>query len=291
MKTILYATDYSINSVAALKYAHKMSEQMGTRLVVTHVFGYPIILGLEDLNKPFPHSEENAFIHHREQLEEFCAEHLGNQWKSPNVQVEPVTEKSVVQGIISKAIDWHAYLIIVGVKGESAVRELLVGSTTKHLMEKAPCPILAVPTDAGYMLPKTIVYASDFEEEDIYAIRKLAEMAESLDAEIKVVHISTKKEYVGEMHMEWFKDQLKKKVTYSRIGFELLFSEDVFESLRLYLGEVNADLIVMLERKKKGLSKKWFHRDLVKRMETYGKVPLLSFREGNHQLFYFKAAL
>ncbi|NHF59750.1 universal stress protein [Flavobacteriaceae bacterium TP-CH-4] len=291
MKTILYATDYSDNSVAALKYAYGLSMQMDARLVVTHAFGYPVIVGLEGLDEPFPHSEEASMKSHRLRLEKFCKEHLGEKCTSPKLQCEPVTEKSAVTGIISKANDWHAYLIVVGVKGESAVRELLLGSTTKQLIDKAPCPVLAIPADTEYTSIKTIVYASDFEEEDVYAIRKLAEIAEPFNAEIRVVHISTKKEYKGEMQLEWFKDELEEKVTYDALEFELVFSENIFESLRTYLEDIEADLVVMLEREKVGVFRKLFHQDLVKKMEDYGKVPLLSFREGNHQLFYFKAAL
>jgi len=166
-----------------------------------------------------------------------------------------------------------------------------MGSTTKQLIEKAPCPILSIPSDASHLAIKTIVYATDFEEEDVYAIRKLAEIAGQLDAEIKVIHISTKNEYRGDMKMEWFKKTLREKVSYERIDFDLIFSDDIFNTLRIYLGDMNADLMVMLERGHKSIVKKWFHRDLVKKMESYGRVPLLSFRGSNHQLFYFKQAL
>ena len=291
MKTLLYATDYSENSVAALKYAHKMSEQMGTRLVVTHVFDYPTVLGTEMLSEPFPHLEKDAFKTHRTKLEQFCEEHLGGNWEDPNIKLEVVENKSVVKGVIAVAQEWHAYLIVIGMKGGSALREMIMGSTTKHLIEKALCPILSIPSDASHVSIKTIVYATDFEEEDVYAIRKLAEMAKQFDAKIKVVHISTKEEYKGEVQMEWFKTMLHEKVTYERMDFELLFTEDVFNALRIYLGDTNADLMVMLEREHKSIIKKRFHRDLVKKMETYGRVPLLSFRGANHQLFYFKGAL
>ncbi len=135
-----------------------------------------------------------------------------------------------------------------------------MGSTTKHLIEKAPCPILSIPADVSHMPIKTIVYATDFEEEDVYAIRKLAEMAEQFDAEIKVIHISTKEEYKGERQMEWFKEMLHEKVKYGRIDFELLFTDDVFDALRIYLGDTGADLMVMLEREKGGFLKKWFQQ-------------------------------
>jgi len=75
------------------------------------------------------------------------------------------------------------------------------------------------------------------------------------------------------------------------MAFVHLVSENIFDALRIYLGEVGADLVVLLERKKKGVFNKWFHQDLVKKMESYGNIPLLSFRGSNHQIFYFKKAL
>jgi len=261
---------------------------MGARLVITHIFNYPTVLGIEVLSEPFPQLEKDAFKKHRSKLEKFCAEHLGSEWNTPNIQLEIVENKSIVNGIISTVTKLHAFLIVIGMKGASGLREMIMGSTTKHLIEKAPYPILCVPEDTSYLPLKTIVYATDFEEEDVYAIRKLVEMAEEFDAEIKVVHISTKKEYTGEVQLEWFKDMLQQKVSYKRMNFEVLFTEDVFDALRIHLGDVGADLVVMLEREKGGFFKKWFHRDLVEKMESYGRVPLLSFKGSNHQLFYSK---
>ncbi|WP_273565732.1 universal stress protein [Maribacter halichondriae] len=291
MKTIVYATDYSENSVAALKYAHTLNTQLSNHLVITHIFDYPTVLGTEGLEEPFPHLEETAFKNHRAKLEKFCEEHFGSDWKDPNIRLEAVENKSVIKGIISVAEEWHAQMIVVGMKGGSGLRELIMGSTAKQLIEKAPCPVLAIPADASHVAIKTIVYATDFEEEDIYAIQKLVEIAKPLEATVNVVHISTKEEYKGDMQMAWFKEALKEKVTYKGITFQQLFSEDIFDSLRIYLGNVGADLMVMLEREKKGFLKKLFHQDLVKKMESYGRVPLLSFREGHHQLFYFSAVL
>ncbi len=286
MKTILYATDYSENSAAALKYAQKLSAVMQSRLVVSHIFGYPVIT--ESMaTDALPELRKSAMKINRERLEDFCKKHLGKDWKKKNIQIVPVEDLFVLDGLIGVANDWHADLIVVGTKGESAVMETLLGSTTKRLIKKAPCPVLAIPSDASYHSPKTLVYATDFEQEDVYAIKKLTEMGQRFDAEIKVVHISTKDEYAGETQMEWFKDMLLEKVVYQKMEFELLFSNDIFETLRSYLDNVDADMVVMLEREKKGFLKKWFHRDTVTRMQSYGKVPLLSFNEANQQILHF----
>jgi len=265
-----------------------LSTQLDSRLVITHVFDYPTVLGTKGLDEPFPHLEESAFKMHRSKLEDFCKEHLAGEYDAPNVQLETVENKSVIKGILSKADEYHAHLIVVGMKGASGIREIIMGSIAKQLVEKAPCPVLAIPADTSHMEIKKIVYATDFMEEDVHAIQKLVEIAEPLHAEIKVVHISTKEEYAGDLQMKWFKNTLKERVTYPKIDFQLLFSETVFDSLRIYLGDVGADLMVMLEREKQGFFKKWFHQDLVKKMESYGRVPLMSFNEHNHQILYFK---
>jgi|TARA_R110000868_G_scaffold93190_2_gene258093 nucleotide-binding universal stress UspA family protein len=286
MKTLLYATDYSENSASALKFAYALSGLLGNRLVVTHVFEDSNIIDMEELDDQ-PLLEGNVFKLQRSKLEQFCSKHLDSKWDSPTIQLEAVQNKSVIKGIISKAEEWHAHMILVGTKGGSSLDELILGSTTKKLIERAPCPVMAIPADEDRFNIRTIVYATDFEEEDIHAIHKLTEIAKPLSAKIKVVHISTNEEYAGDLLMEWFKEMLKTKVDYPEIEFELLFSADVFETLRVYLGVVNADIIVMLEREKKGFLKKWFHKDLVKKMEDYGRVSLMSFNEHNHKTLFF----
>ncbi len=286
MKTILYATDYSKNSIAALKYAQKLSIMVAARLVVTHVFSYPIVTqGM--IIEHLPEMRKQALKTHRTKLEDFCKAHLGQEWKTKKIQIAPVEDLAILDGVLAIAADWHAELIVVGAKGESAFQDTILGTTTKRLIKKAACPVLAIPSEASYAAPKTIVYATDFEQEDVYAIQKTVELAQHFKSKIRVVHISTKKEYAGEIQMEWFKNALAEKVNYQSLEFKLLFSEDIFESLRDYLVEVNADMVVMLEREKQGFLKKIFHRDLVRKMQSYGELPLLSFNEANLNVLDF----
>lgn len=73
---MLYASDYSENSVGALKYAHAPTEQLGMRLVIIHVLDCPTVLGTKGLGEPFLHLEETAFKNHRTKLEEICKQNL-----------------------------------------------------------------------------------------------------------------------------------------------------------------------------------------------------------------------
>ena len=286
MKSILYATDFSKASESALKYAASLSRQLNMRLVVTHVYDVPTILGTQ-LEQTFPELRKDALVTERKRLTEFCETQLADTKKLPELIIDPVENMSIHSGIIAKATDWHVRMIIVGMKGENAIKDTLIGSTAKKLIEKSPCPVLTVPNGFELHGVKRLVYATDFELEDLKALEKVVAMAKTFDAEILVIHISMDKEYSGASQMAWFKEMLSKRIHYDKIHFEVLESADVAGSIKQYSEQVHAGLIAMLERAQKGLIKKWFHRDTVKHMASSSSIPLLSFNEKNLQSLFF----
>lgn len=280
MKTILCAVDYSKNSISALKYAYVLSSKIDANLVVIHVFNIPTLSS--DLDEPYFPFEEAVFKKRQTRLEEFCTQNLAGDLKKMNIKTEAVENNLAVNGIISKASEIRASMVVTGMRGEHLFKDFFIGNTTQQLLEEAPCPILAIPNISHLKEIKTIVYATDFEEEDIDAINELISIIKPLKPTIKMVHISSKNEYDSKLLMEWFKELLKQKVHYKNIEFEVVFSEDIFNSLKIYLKDSNADLVGMTERKKTGFVKKMFHRDLVKKMESFGEIPLISFNEENY---------
>ena len=161
-----------------------------------------------------------------------------------------------------------------------------MGSTAKKLIESAPCPILTIPSDSVKTEIETIVYATDFEDEDFGAMDKLTEIAKPFNANIKVVHISPLEEKIGEKYKKELEDKINTYIDYPNLQLDILYSNDAFKTLKIYYRNSNADFIAMLERKSSSLSTKVFHRDLVKRMEAYGKIPLLSFNAKNYGIFH-----
>ncbi|TYB79514.1 universal stress protein [Bizionia myxarmorum] len=288
MKTILYATDYSDNSKLALKYAYNMSAKMKTKLMVVHVFDYPTLLDNSSLKAedPFPDIEGDAFKKHNLKLKVFCENVLKKDMNVLNFDIESIENKSVVNGIVKKANAMDTLLIVTGIKGMSALREIVMGSTAKHLIEKASCPVLTIPSDSVNTKIETILYASDFEEEDIGAINVLVEIAKPYNAKIKIVHVLPLKEKMGKGQKKDIENKIHDFIDYPNLELDILYSDDAFDTLRTYFGNSNADLIAMLERESEGYNSKIFHRDLVKRIESYGKIPLMSFNAKNFGIFH-----
>lgn len=288
MKTILYATDYSKNSIAALKYAYAISTKMNAKLFVVHVFDYPTIL--DDLSlkskDAFLDIDGGSLKRQNSKLISFCNKILNDNLKNLNIEIEAIKNKSIVKGIISKANEIDALLIITGMKGGSVLREIIIGNTTKKLLEKTPCPVLSIPSDASHVQIKTIVYAADLEEEDLGAIDKLTEIAKPFNAKIKIVHMSTLEEIVRKIQKEDIEKKIHKYIEYENLEFDILDSDDAFNDLKIYLDNSNADIVAMLEREGKSITSQLLHRDLVKRMKSFGKVPLISLNAKNYGIFH-----
>lgn len=279
MKTILYATDYSQNSVPALRLAHRLAKLFEAKLMVMHVFDTPISIAstvsLTSMNK-----EKKLFVEHRAKLKAFVNIHLGDKREEVSISFIVEENGTIRNAILEKATKFDADVVVVGTKGVSPLREFLLGSTTKALIRNASCMVLAVPPQFKAHNLKTFVYASAFEQADIFAITRLVRIAKVFDAQIKIIHITTQNEYAGDQQMEWFKEMLQQKVTYEKLHFDLIFSDAIFEELNEYLNVTEADLLAMLERKDATLLGKYLQKDLVNKMVTEITVPLLSFNVG-----------
>jgi nucleotide-binding universal stress UspA family protein len=172
-------------------------------------------------------------------------------------------------------------------KGESLLKDLIMGSTAKKLIDKAPCPVLTVPSDHRFEKLTDLVYATDFEVEDLKALEKVIPLAKVWGAHIRVVHVTMDKEYAGKAQMDWFREMVSQKIDYDKIHFEVLQSDDIVHTLEDYSESQHAGMIAMLERMQNGGGKKLFHRDLVKKMASRNRLPLLSFNERNLQTLFF----
>ena len=278
MKSLLYATDYSDNSIAALKLANRLRKKFKCKLYVVHVFDISATF-MSTVSIAYARMEAAAFRDHRSRLLEFCVKHLGKDAQTNGIEVLVGEHGIASHGILEQASEVKPDYIVVGTKGSSAVREFLMGSTASALIEKSEFPVLTIPPEFQEEQFNSMVYATAFEEADIMAIKRIVDLAKSFNSTIKLVHISTKQEYAGEEQLEWFREMLRERVAYKDVDIELRFSEDIFESLNEFLEEVQPQLLVMLEREGHSLITNLWHRDLVKRMKQEIDIPLMSFHK------------
>ncbi len=78
-------------------------------------------------------------------LQAFCASHLDVQ-QLRAVGSFLVREGSVpAKEILTVIEEMQPLMLVVGTRGKSPAKDILLGSTARHLVERATCPVLAVP--------------------------------------------------------------------------------------------------------------------------------------------------
>ena len=279
MGPILCTTDYSKNALPALKFSHALSKKLNTPLIVLHVFDINVGL-VTPMSMTFAKMQKEAFQKHKNKLAHFCEEHLGVLPDDQHLKVMVKDNAILEEELMQSVHDHNAKFLVMGMKGSSALKDVLFGSTTKSMIDKSPCPVLAVPPNWDTYEFDVISYATDFEESDIYALQWIVKtLAQPLNSKVTIVHFASQKKDNELDQMEWFKDMLQIKVTYDHISYDVVEDEDVMIGLMDYLNRLDSKLVAMLERGQKSLLKTWTQADKVKMMSSRGKVPLLSFNK------------
>ena len=138
MSQIVVGYDGSACGEAALEAALALAPALGDE--VTVVFGYapPGIWGGE-------------IADHEEAIEELGEKVLGKareQAAARGVEIgEELIPKRAVQALIDAADARDARMIVVGSFGESALKGIILGSTTNKLLHLTDRPVLVVPAE------------------------------------------------------------------------------------------------------------------------------------------------
>ncbi|MGH9353461.1 MAG: universal stress protein [Terriglobia bacterium] len=137
LRKILFCTDFSENSSVALEYALSLAQEYQSELTVLHVLEEFPATDLPAKTKEVGHKL----------LEPIPPDALDWCAVKPAVRVgKPYQE------IIQLALEDQTDLIVLGVRGRSAVDLAVFGSTTHRVVQLGPCPVLAVHMEAGQEL-------------------------------------------------------------------------------------------------------------------------------------------
>lgn len=184
---ILVATDFSETAAAALDWAAALAAQQGARLELVHAITLPPTLP-EMVPQTGPDFALELQKAARLKLDEAAAG-VRDQVPELDTLLSPGTPSRV---ILDRAEECNAELIVVGTRGLSGLRHILLGSTAERVVQHARCPVLCVhPGDKGQHRPiRSILVPTDFSDDAELAIAKAHEILAPLEsgAKLTVVH-------------------------------------------------------------------------------------------------------
>jgi nucleotide-binding universal stress UspA family protein len=261
MKTIVAPVDFSDASLNALSFAGELAKRASARLVVVNI-----------LQKG---ETEQAVRDKMRALESDLRKSFGLGFRCELV----IARGTLVPGL-KKIIKSHeASLIVMGTKGASGLKRILIGSNTVNVMAKVKVPVLVIPEVARFenFLKKgknRVVLATDLDELKNYdaldPLKKIALLM--IGPKVRVLSVrpkNTNLDYLKDMERRALLSVFNPELESERIT---VFSSNVMSGINFYLNK-NKDtgLVAMIARDTGHLIQKHFTRE----MASHTRFPLL----------------
>jgi nucleotide-binding universal stress UspA family protein len=268
MNTLLVPTDFSENAEKALYYAIELAKGEPAKIILLNAFS----INEEDMAGQVLIGQQKA----EERLKALATKiaHAGGiPYETISREGSPV---KVILDVIEKR---NISMVIMGTKGESNFAKVFFGSNTAQVIAKARCPVLAIPHETVFAPIKRITYATNYQNSDIPALKRVADLARPYQAQINILHIANEDEVPSEevRLMDTFRNIVEEKVDYNNISFQMLAGKDVEQELKEYLDANSTDMLVMSTHNREGLWEKLFGSSLTNEMAYKSPVPLMAF--------------
>ena len=143
MKTIIAPIDFSRSTASVIAEAAVLATALDGRIVLLHVVQPLIItsdygLTMDNFQETIVSSEKYAALRLAELSDELRARGV------KNVETAQISGPARA-GIVEQARILKADYIVMGSHGHTAFYDLVIGSTTQHVVNKAHCPVVIVP--------------------------------------------------------------------------------------------------------------------------------------------------
>ena len=244
MRKVLVPTDFSDASQVALQYAIGLANQAHAQIELFSAFHLP------------PPPPEVAIVPASGEYDELRAD-TEAALKGLAAEIadhcihDPITR--AVKGLGSDEIlrvmaEESPWLTVMGTKGATGLERLVFGSVASEVAKSASAPLVLIPEDAKFQPLGQVLFATDFHDSDVEAVRHLEAWArEPEDLAITFLHISDGRvpEQFEQAHLEEFQAAMRQEERVPDMRFELKAHPDAGEAILNASSSGDYDLIVL----------------------------------------------
>ena len=140
VRRILVPIDFSAHAEPVINWAIHLAEEHGSTIVLLHAYHLPV--EFQQLEGAYLPQEFWASVKaEAEQNLERFAERV----RTAKIPVEVIAREGYPATVIEdEAASQKADMIVIGTRGRSGLKHLLLGSIAERVVQKAPCPVLTV---------------------------------------------------------------------------------------------------------------------------------------------------
>ena len=268
MMHILVPTDFSKNSWNALKYGILLYKDIECTFHLHHINPIPAYSAAGTSVRVSSKMAATSVL----SSSKVSFDHL-------LMQVETITShnffvESIKRQVANRKID----LIIMGTKGASGLKEATMGSNTGDVLTKVKCPLLAVPENTVFKIPKEIAFPTDYHlSYDLKVLDTLFAMVNLYKSSLRVLHISKKGESLSDEQLE-NKEFLEDYLQDIDHSFHSLTGTDLETAVQCFTESRNIDVITMVAKNLNFFQRILF-RPKVEQISYHTDIPFLVLHE------------
>ncbi|PKA84490.1 nucleotide-binding universal stress UspA family protein [Ulvibacter sp. MAR_2010_11] len=276
MKTILIPTDFSKNAYCALHYATQLFAAEKCKFIIVHSFENQVthLTSRVDIGKTEAVVEElyNTYENKCDEVKHKIILDTNRD----NHSFKAIATSLKLSRAINKLIEKEQVdFVVMGSKGSTGARDILMGSNTLAMIQKIKkAPLLVIPHGIDYTPIEKIAFASGlkrgFAENELNSLLYLSLLH---NASIQVLHLH-KKEKMTEIqtanlhHLSALLKKSKPENNWLQGG------TDVYDAITTFITKEHIDLLSMIYYKHNAIVR-LFREATVRDIAKYALVPFL----------------
>ncbi|PCJ95299.1 MAG: universal stress protein UspA [Flavobacteriaceae bacterium] len=272
MKTIIVPVDFSEQSEYALKVAASIATEQKSEIIALHML---------EMSDAMISSSEGMYMNQTMFFLKLAEKQFKDFLNKPflkNIKVIPIIKHYKVYSEVNEIAAKHnANLIVMGSHGTDGLKEIFIGSNAEKMVRNANIPVLVIKEDMPSFKVRNIVFASNFDEENIKVYEKAGVFAKKLSAKLELVYINTPGDKFlstedADIKISKFLDKIE-----SQQAVEIYNDYNVEKGILNYSKKMNADLIAIPTHGRKGLSH-FFMGSIGEDIANHAKIPVVTFK-------------
>jgi nucleotide-binding universal stress UspA family protein len=192
IERILCPVDFSETSRAAVRYAIALAKCYGAEIRALHVVDVALAAGSAEVSWGYIRTARAEMrLELGNELREFIAE---AEAAGVPTKIDVQEGFAVEQIILDQAAAARADVIVMGTRGLSGIKRLVVGSTAEKVLRAATCPVITVPPHAG-RTPQShrtpfarILCPVNFSDPSLSALELALSLAQEVNGRLTLLH-------------------------------------------------------------------------------------------------------
>jgi len=281
MKKIILPTDFSNNAYNAIEYALKFFKDEECTFYLLHTYTPAIYQPEYTLGNPGQIGLGDEYqAHALMQLEELQATLITQFNNTKHKFILHAAFNIFVDEVVKTIENEKADLVIMGTQGATGAKEILLGTRTVHLIRKATCPVIAIPSGFEYENPKEILFPTDYEVAyEKEQLQQLLNIAQKHISSIEVIHVSSGYD-LNNIQLE-NKQKLNDLLANTAHLFHELPSQGVIEAINNFQLKKRMNFLVMI-RNKHTFFERLFIEPVIKKIGFHITIPFMVIPHSTH---------